>query len=89
MKLRALFLSVAALAASGSAMAQAPAGGSPEMQAARAAVLKACASEISSVCAGKEGRELMMCLRTSTDKESPSCKDAVSKLPQRPAAPAP
>jgi hypothetical protein len=87
MKLRALFLSVATLASSGFALAQAPGGGSPDMRAARDAVLKACASEISSVCAGKEGRELMMCLRTSTDKESPSCKDAVSKLPQRPAAP--
>jgi len=88
MKHRALLLSVAALASSGSVLAQRP-GGSPEMQAARDAVMKACATEISSVCADKQGRELMMCLRSSTDKESPSCKDAVAKLPQRPAPPAP
>ncbi len=88
MKFRVLFLSVSTLAACGFALAQEPGGGSPEMRAARDAVMKACAPEISGVCAGKERRELMMCLRTSTDKESPACKDAVSKMPQRPAPPA-
>ena len=33
-----------------------------------------------SYTAGKEGREMFMCLRENTDKTSPSCQDAMSKM---------
>jgi len=82
MKLHSLVLLTAALAAP--VFAQAPPAPSPEMQAAREAVTKACASDASSLCSGKEGREMFMCLRSNSDKLSDSCKDAMSKLPKRP-----
>jgi hypothetical protein len=87
MKLRTLALSVLLLSVPASVLAQSG-GGSPEMHAARDAALKACQPEVSGICGGKEGRDLMMCLRSSTDKESPECKDAVSKLPERHPQPA-
>jgi hypothetical protein len=83
MKLRKLVLLAAALAAP-SLYAQAPPAPSPEVQAAREAVTKQCANE--PACTGKTGREMFMCLRTNTDKLSAPCKDALSKLPQRPPA---
>ena len=86
MKLRTLVLLGAALAAP-VLYAQAPPAPSPEMQAAREAVNKACANE--AACTGKTGREMFACLRTNTDKLSAGCKDALAKLPQRPPAPAP
>ena len=81
MKLKTLVLLAAALAAP-SLYAQAPAP-SPEAQAAREAVNKSCANE--AACTGKTGREMFQCLRTNTDKLSAPCKDALSKLPARPA----
>ncbi len=89
MKLNTLVL-IAALAGAGGAYAQAPAGGgapSPEAQAARAAMMKACSADATTLCAGKTGRDLNMCLRDNNDKLSPDCKDAMSKIPARPAAP--
>ncbi|HEV7714145.1 MAG TPA: hypothetical protein VGO53_01025 [Steroidobacteraceae bacterium] len=86
MKLKSLVLCVSLLA-SGMVIAQAPPAPSPEMQAARQAMLKACDADIKSTCAGKEGREVGQCLRTNNDKLSAGCKDAMSKMP-RPAAPA-
>ncbi len=83
MKLHTLVLLAAAMAAP-SVFAQAPPAPSPEMQAARDAVTKACATDVSSLCSGKQGREMYQCLRASNDKLSPGCKDAMSKLPQRP-----
>ncbi len=83
MKLRTLVLLAAALAAP-SLYAQAPPAPSPEVQAARDAVNKACSNE--PACTGKTGREMFMCLRANTDKLSPGCKDALSKLPARPPA---
>ena len=83
MKLQTLVLLAAAMAAP-SLYAQAPPAPSPEVQAARDAVTKNCANE--SACTGKTGREMFMCLRANTDKLSPGCKDALSKLPQRPPA---
>jgi hypothetical protein len=76
----------AALMASGSVMAQMP-GGSPEMQAAREAMMKSCQADIKSLCSDKEGREMMMCLRSSNDKLSAGCKEAMSKMPARNPAP--
>jgi hypothetical protein len=85
MKFKSLVL-LAAVMAAPALYAQAPAP-SPEAQAARDAVQKACANE--AACTGKTGREMFMCLRTNTDKLSAGCKDALSKLPQRPAGPPP
>jgi hypothetical protein len=94
MKLQTLIL-VAALAGAGAGVAYAQegggggggGGGGADMQAARAAMMQACASDLSSLCAGKQGREANMCLRDNTDKLSPGCKDAMSKMPARPAGP--
>ena len=91
MKLR-IALTLAALAVAGSAFAQPPAGGgqgpSPEMQAARQAMMQACSADMKTLCDGKQGREMMQCMRDSADKVSAPCKDAMSKMPRRPPAPA-
>jgi hypothetical protein len=86
MKLR-ITLTLATLAVAGSALAQPPAA-TPEMQAARAAMRQACAADMKTLCDGKEGREMMQCMRASADKVSAPCKDAMSKMPQRPPPPA-
>jgi hypothetical protein len=85
MKFR-ITLTLAALAVAGSALAQPPAA-TPEMQAARAAMRQACAADMKTLCDGKEGREMMQCMRASADKVSAPCKDAMSKMPQRPPPP--
>jgi hypothetical protein len=91
MKLR-IAVTLAALALAGSAFAQPPAGGgggpSPEMQAARQAMMQACSADMKTLCADKTGREAFMCLRQNADKASQPCKDAMSKMPARPAPPA-
>jgi hypothetical protein len=93
MKLR-IAITLAALAVAGSAFAQPPAGGgggqapSPEMQAARQAMMQACSADMKTLCDGKAGREAMQCLRENTDKASAPCKDAMSKMPARRAPPA-
>jgi cytochrome c556 len=74
-----ILAAVALFAASGSALAQQ--GPSPEMQAAREAMMKACAADAKTLCDGKTGRDLNMCLRQNTDKASAPCKDAMSKMP--------
>lgn len=84
MKLR-IAITLAALAVAGSAFAQQPGGGgggapSPEMQAARQAMMQACAADAKSLCADKQGREMMMCLRDNADKTSAGCKDAMAKM---------
>jgi len=86
MKLKAMLLCVSMLASSAAVIAQAPAP-SPEMQAAREAMLKACDADIKSTCSGKQGREMFQCLRENNDKLSAGCKDAMGKMPrpQRPA----
>jgi hypothetical protein len=83
MKIGPLVFVAALLVAAGS-QAQAPAP-SPEMQAARDAFRKACAADTQKMCADKQGREMMMCLRTNSDKLSSECKDAMAKLPKPPA----
>jgi len=79
-------LTLAAFAVAGSALAQPPAP-TPEMQAARQAMRQACAADMKTLCDGKEGREMMQCMRQSQDKLSAPCKDAMSKM--RPAGPPP
>jgi hypothetical protein len=53
------------------------------VRAAREAMMKACANDAQSLCAGKERRELMMCLRDNAAKLSAPCADAMSKMPAR------
>jgi len=85
MRIRSLapLMLVGALIAVEFAEAQAPAP-SPDAQAARAAAHKACQSDMQTLCANKQGREAMQCLRSNADKLSADCKDALSKLPKRP-----
>ncbi|MDB5444527.1 MAG: hypothetical protein JWP73_2903 [Phenylobacterium sp.] len=83
-----LLVTLAALAAGGSALAQEPGPGgggglSPEVRAAREAVRTACAADFKTFCDGKQGREMMMCLRDNADKTSQPCKDAMAKMPPR------
>jgi len=49
----------------------------------RQALMKSCAADLKANCAGKTGREAMMCLRQNADKLSPSCKAALAKMPRR------
>ena len=91
MKLR-IAITLAALAAAGSSFAQQPppgpgGGPSPEMQAARAAMREACATDMKTLCDGKEHREMMMCMRDNAAKVSQPCKDAMAKMPRRPEPP--
>ena len=78
MKLQALILA-AALAAAGAGGAHAQ-GAPPPPQEARDGLQKACAVELTSLCAGKSGHDAAECLRTAGDKVSPGCKDAMSKM---------
>ncbi len=91
MKLRALaVMMLTALAAAGSTLAQSPENApSPDRQAAREAMRKACSGDIQSLCADKQGREMMMCLRGNAAKLSPGCSDAMAKMPMRPPGGAP
>ncbi len=84
MKLQ-IIAAIAALAFAGAASAQQPGGGggggaSPEMQAARQAMMQACATDAKSLCADKQGREMLMCLRDNAEKTSQPCKDAMAKM---------
>jgi hypothetical protein len=85
MKTLKLTIVAAALAAASAAFAQPPAGGqrppmSPEMQAARESMMKACAADMKTLCDGKEGREIMACMRDNADKVSDGCKDGMAKV---------
>ena len=88
MKLKVTLLCVSMLAASAAVIAQAPPAPSPEMQAAREAMMKACDADIKSTCSGKEGREMFACLRENNAKLSKGCQDAMAKMPARPPRPA-
>ena len=81
---------LAALSVGTAAFAQdpPPGGPSPEMRAARQAMMEACAADMKTLCDGKERRELMMCMRDNADKVSAPCKDAMSKMPRRQPPPA-
>lgn len=77
MNLNALILAAAlASATAGAAHAQ----GAPPPAEAREALQKACAAELTGLCAGKSGRDAGECLRAAGDKVSPGCKDAMSKM---------
>ena len=84
-----LWVMATALGLASGALAQMPGGGapSPEMIAAREAMQKACDADMKKLCSGKDGREAMQCLRSSMDKASASCKDAMGKMPMRPSRP--
>jgi ABC-type uncharacterized transport system YnjBCD ATPase subunit len=82
-----LIVALSALALAGSAAAQEPAGGGGGQSDARAALRQACAADAKTLCADKQGREMMMCLRDNSDKVSQGCKDAMAKMPQRPQRP--
>jgi hypothetical protein len=86
MKASLLFL-ISLCSLSAAVQAQSPPAPSPERQAAREAVRKACATDVQTLCADKKGREAMMCLRSNQDKVSAECKDAMAKMP-RPGGPA-
>jgi hypothetical protein len=53
------------------------------MQAARQAMMQACAADAKTLCAGQQGREQVMCLRSNPDKLSAPCQDAMAKMPRR------
>jgi hypothetical protein len=79
-------IALAALAAASAATAQPQGGGgglSPEVHASREAVRQACAADTKSLCDGKGGREVMMCLRDNTAKLSAPCQEALAKMPPR------
>jgi hypothetical protein len=85
MKSLKMIIVAGAMAAATSAFAQPPAGGdrpapSPEMQAARESMMKACAADMKTLCDGKQGREAMMCMRDNAEKVSDGCKDGMAKL---------
>jgi hypothetical protein len=80
MKLGSVALVAAALIAAECVQAQAPPAPSPEMQAARDALRKACADDMTKLCSDKNGREAMQCLRDNSEKVSTGCKDAMAKL---------
>ncbi len=95
--MRSILLVFALTLAAGAASAQEGAGGpppgggqgpSPEMRALFQAARDACAADAKTLCDGKAGREMMMCLRENADKVSAPCKDAMSKLPARRPQPA-
>jgi multidrug efflux system membrane fusion protein len=73
----------AANAAPAAAQADGAPARSPEMAAARKAVMQACAADAKTLCAGQEGREMFMCMRENADKLSQPCKDAMAKMPHR------
>ena len=52
---------------------------SPEQKAAREAAKAACEPDMKALCAGKTGRDAMMCMRENHDKVSQACKDAMAK----------
>jgi multidrug efflux system membrane fusion protein len=78
-------------AGGGGQAAEGPAGGggggftpSPQMQAARAALIQACGPDFQKLCPGAEGREAFMCLRQNADQASAGCKAALARMPHRP-----
>ncbi len=56
---------------------------SPEMQAAREAMHKACDPDMKKVCPGQEGREAFMCLRDNASKATKACQAVLDKMPGR------
>ncbi|MDP9084572.1 MAG: hypothetical protein M3N50_12545 [Pseudomonadota bacterium] len=90
MKLTTLMLVTVGCAMSTIASSQPPAGmppppgGMPDIKAIIDSLSKPCATDLKTTCAGKEGMEEMMCLVMNQEKLTPSCKDAMGKLPRPP-----
>jgi len=59
---------------------------SPEMAAARQAMIQACTPDMQKLCPGQEGREAFMCLRQNGGKAGAACQAAMAKMPRRPGA---
>jgi membrane fusion protein (multidrug efflux system) len=51
----------------------------PEMMAARQAMMQACGADMQKLCAGQQGREAFMCLRENSAKASGACQAAMAK----------
>jgi membrane fusion protein (multidrug efflux system) len=67
----------------------------PQMMAARQAMVQACGADMQKLCAGQQGREAFMCLRENSAKASAACQTAMANARAaaagaggRPAAPA-
>jgi len=58
-----------------------PGGGAPtpQMVAARQAMMQACGADMQKLCPGQQGREAFMCLRENAAKASPACQGAMAK----------
>ena len=85
--------------AANSAFAQPPSGGPPaqstvpqpagpstghgDARAAMEAAKTACQGDMQTLCAGKTGRDAMMCMHENRDKLSAGCKDAVERMHRR------
>jgi hypothetical protein len=80
MKLTSFVIAVSFLSVAAAQAPQTPPAPTPEQKAARDAVRQACATDVQSLCSGKQGHEAMQCLRSNADKVSSGCKDAMSKL---------
>lgn len=79
MKLSSLMIAaVLAVAPTGIALAQAPAGGGG-----RGAMMQACGADIQANCAGQTGRGARQCLQTNEAKLSAGCKAALAAMPAR------
>jgi len=83
MKLPSAMLIVALVTAQ-FAQAQTPAPAQPpsDRQAVAKAVKEACKEQAMQICPGQRGRAALACLRDNSDKLTPSCKDAVAKVPK-------
>jgi hypothetical protein len=63
----------------GGAMAPGGFTPTPQMMAARQAMMQACGADMQKLCAGQQGREAFMCLRQNAAKASPACQAALAK----------
>jgi len=52
----------------------------PQMMAARQAMMQACGADLQKLCAGQQGREAFMCLRENAANASPGCQGAMAKM---------
>jgi multidrug efflux system membrane fusion protein len=57
---------------------------SPEMQAAREAMHKACDPDMQKLCPGQQGREAFACVTENSAKATKACQAALAKMPSRP-----
>jgi hypothetical protein len=72
-----LVLTLMSLAVAGAAVAQTP--GRPGAPPMRESVRKACEKDAQSVCAGKQERELSLCLLGNLQRLSTTCRDALGQ----------